>query len=149
MEPGVVDGHGLPPEQDGFLRGQFGAHERILVCITPRANMREMIETAQAIAQRFHGELIVAYVDQPEISKADRASLEEKLELARAAGASIEILEGENPVDAILAFAHLRGITQLFIGHSQRAGLWERIWGNPVDRLIRQAKGMDVRVFPQ
>jgi two-component system sensor histidine kinase KdpD len=131
------------------IEQQFGAHERILVCITPRANMREMMETAQVIAQRFHGELIVAYVDQPEISKADQASLEEKLELARAAGASIEILEGENPVDAILAFAHLRGITQLFIGHSQRSGLWERMWGNPVDRLIRQAKGMDVRVFPQ
>ena len=145
----VVDHQLTEYLQSHGIEQQFGAHERILVCITPRANMREMIETAQVIAQRFHGDFIVAYVDQPEISKADQASLEEKLEMARAAGASIEILDGENPVDAILAFAHSRGITQLFIGHSQRSGLWARMWGNPVDRLIRQAKGMDVRVFPQ
>ena len=29
------------------FRQQFGAHERILVCITPRANVEEMIETAR------------------------------------------------------------------------------------------------------
>ena len=68
---------------------------------------------------------------------------------ARAAGAAIEILEGEDPVDTILDFARSRGITQLFIGHSQRSGFRWRIWGNPVDKLIHRSHGMDVRVFPQ
>jgi two-component system sensor histidine kinase KdpD len=131
------------------IRQQFGAHERILVCITPRANVREMIEIAQVIAERFHGELIVAHVNQPEISAADQAALNEKLALARAAGAKIEILDGEDPVDAILEFARSRGVTQLFIGHSQRSWLRSRIEGNPVDKLIRKSRGMDVRVFPQ
>ncbi len=126
----------------------FGTQERILVCITPRANVREMIETARVIADRFHGELIAAYVQQPEISPEDRVALDEKLAIAWAAGARIEILEGEDAVGAILDFAKSRGITQLFIGHSQRAGLWSRLFGNPVDRLIRRSHGMDVRVFP-
>jgi two-component system sensor histidine kinase KdpD len=108
-----------------------------------------MIETAQRFAQRFHGELVVAYVSQPEISPQDQASLEQKLDMARAAGARIEILHGEDPVSAILDFAKSAGITQLFIGHSQRAGLRPQIWGNPVDRLLRLSRGMDVRVFPQ
>jgi two-component system, OmpR family, sensor histidine kinase KdpD len=69
--------------------------------------------------------------------------------MARAAGARIEILEGEDPVEAILDFARSGGITQLFIGHSQRSGIWPRIWGNPVDQLLRRSHGMDVRVFPQ
>lgn len=131
------------------IRHSIGAQERILVCITPRANAGDMIETARVIAERFHGELIAAYVNQPEISPADRAALDEKLVIARAAGARVEILDGENPVDAILEFAKAHGITQLFIGHSQRSGLWSRIWGNPVDKLIRGTQGMDVRVFPQ
>lgn len=131
------------------IQQHFGTQERILVCITPRANVQEMIETARTVADRFHGELIVAYVNQPQISAADQATLDQKLAMARDAGARIEILDGEDPIDAILEFARSRGITQLFIGHSQRTGLWPRLWGSPVDKLIRLSRGMDVRVFPQ
>jgi two-component system, OmpR family, sensor histidine kinase KdpD len=131
------------------IRQTFGAHERILVCITPRANAREMIQTARLMSDRFHGELLVAYVRQAQISAADKDALEEKLNLARAIGARIVILEGEDPVQSILDFASRGGITQIFIGHSQRDGIWSNIWGNPVDKLLRGAHGMDVRVFPQ
>ncbi|MBV8845491.1 MAG: universal stress protein, partial [Bryobacterales bacterium] len=82
-------------------------------------------------------------------SQADQAALDEKLALARAAGAGIEILDGEDPVEAILDFARARGITQLFIGHSRRSWLRSRLEGNPVDKLIRDSHGMDVRIFPQ
>jgi two-component system, OmpR family, sensor histidine kinase KdpD len=131
------------------IRQSFGAHERILVCITPRANAREMLDTARLMSERFHGELIAAYVRQGEMSAGDKAALDEKLNLARAAGARIVILEGEDPVQSILDFATSGGVTQLFIGHSQRSGLWSGIWGNPVDKLLRGSHGMDVRVFPQ
>jgi two-component system sensor histidine kinase KdpD len=134
-------------EQHG-IRQHLSTQERILVCITPRANVQEMIETARTIAEKFHCELIVAYVNQPNISAPDRAALDERLQIARAAGACIEILEGENPVSAIVDFAKSRGITQLFIGHSQRSGIGARLWGNPVDKLIQRSRGMDVRVFP-
>lgn len=125
----------------------FGAQERILVCITPRANAYEMIRTAKIIADKFHAEMIVTYVRQPELSTADSAALEEKLSYARSAGAQIEILEGEDPIGSILALARSRGTTQLFIGHTQSMRKWP--WSDPVDRLIRQSRGMDVRIFPQ
>jgi two-component system sensor histidine kinase KdpD len=125
------------------------AQERILVCITPRSNVRQMFETASPMANKFHAELIAAYVGQPQISARDQAALDERLSIAREAGARIEILDGEDPVAAILQFAESHRITQLFIGHSQRAGLWARLWGNPVEKLIRRSRGMDVRVFPQ
>ena len=131
------------------IRSNFGAHERILVCVTPRANAEQMIETARTIAHRFHGEWTVAYVNQDGISPIDQAALQRKLAMAREAGANIEIMEGEDPVHAIVNFARSRGITQLFIGHSQRSGTWQRIRGTPVDRLLRLSRGMDVRVFPQ
>ena len=127
---------------------QFGANERILVCITPRANMQEMMEMAQIMTQRFHGELTVAYVNQPNISSDDQAALDAKLAIANAAGAHVEILEGDDPAAALLEFARSRGITQLFVGHSQRTGL-SRLWGSPIGKLIRDSHGMDVRVFPQ
>jgi two-component system sensor histidine kinase KdpD len=131
------------------IRQQFGAHERILVCITPRSNAHEMIGTARMIAERFHAELIVGYVPQPHISPADRAALEERLAVARAAGARIEILEGEDFVETLLSFSKSQGVTQLFIGHSQRSGMAPRIFGTPVDTLIRRSRGIDIRIFPQ
>jgi two-component system, OmpR family, sensor histidine kinase KdpD len=127
----------------------FGTSERILVCMTPRANARDMIRTARNIAQRFHGELIAAYVNQFELSPADQAALDEKLALARQAGATIEILEGEDPVKSLIDLARSRGVTQLFIGHTLRSGGWNRFRRDPVDKMIRLATGMDVRVFPQ
>jgi two-component system sensor histidine kinase KdpD len=130
------------------IRTHFGAHERILVCMTPRANVQEMLEEAKAVAQRFHGELIVAYVRQENISPKDQSALDSRLAIASAAGASIEILEGDDPAQVLLDFARSRGITQLFVGHTQRGGL-ARLRASPLDKLIWESHGMDVRVFPQ
>jgi two-component system, OmpR family, sensor histidine kinase KdpD len=129
------------------IQQRFGAQERILVCTTPRANVEEMLEEARIVADRFHGDLIVAYVKQPEISEVDRAALDSRLALASAAGAQIAILEGADPAGALLDYARSHGVTQLFVGHSQRGGL-ARLMGSPLDKLIWGGHGMDVRVFP-
>ncbi len=135
--------------QRNRMDGQtFGAQERILVCVTPRANARPMIESGRRNADRFHGELIVTYVNQPDLSTGDQAALERNLEVARANDADIQILEGEDPIRVLLDFAHERRVTQLFVGHSLQEKWWHHITGTHMDRLIRGAQGMDVRVFP-
>lgn len=125
------------------------AHERILVCITPRTNATRMLRSARLTASRFHGELFAAYVTQPEIAPEDREALERNLTLARDAGARVEVLEGEDPVEAILTFAVQAGITQIFIGHTQRRRWLDKFTSTPVDRLLAKADSFDVRVFPQ
>jgi len=126
----------------------FGAQERILVCITPRANAAPMIASGKRNADRFHGDLTVAYVRQAEISASDQEALEKNLAIARAAQARIEILDGQDPIETLLKFAHEHGVTQIFVGHSTREQWWERFTGTPLDRLIRGANDIDVRVFP-
>lgn len=126
----------------------MGAHEKILVCITPRANARAMIASGYRNSQRFHGELFVLYVRQPELSLEDRASVESHLAFAGEVGARIQILEDHDPMAAILRFARENGITQIFIGHSLQQNWRARLFGNPVDRLIREADDIDIRIFP-
>jgi two-component system sensor histidine kinase KdpD len=126
----------------------FGAQERILVCITPRANAGPMIASGKRNAERFHGDLMVAYVRQAEITSADQAALDRNLDIAQSAGARIEILDGQDPIETLLKYAHAHGITQIFVGHSTREQWWERFTGTPLDRLIRGANDIDVRVFP-
>jgi two-component system, OmpR family, sensor histidine kinase KdpD len=128
----------------------WGIQERILVGITPRSDARPILESGRRNADRFHGELFVAYVRQPNLSAEDAAALERNLSIAREVCATIRVLEPHrDPARALITFAREIGITQIYIGHSQRKGWWQRLRGNPVERLIDLAKGIDVRVFPQ
>jgi two-component system, OmpR family, sensor histidine kinase KdpD len=127
----------------------WGVQERILVCVSPRANAARMLESGRRNADRFQGEFYVTYVHERSLSKEERALLKENLDHARELGAHVEILSGFDNAEAILKFAKQKGITQIFVGHSSRDGVQTRIWGNLVDRLIRSAEGIDVVVYPQ
>jgi two-component system sensor histidine kinase KdpD len=126
----------------------WGAQERILVCISPRVDATRMIESGRRNADRFHGELHVVYVTGPELTPAEQQTLDSNLAAGRRLNAKVELLEGEDTIDSIMEFARSHGITQIFIGHAAREKWSHRLWGSMVDRLIRQADGMDVRVFP-
>jgi len=136
-----------------YLRKQgihqvYGTHERILVCVTPRSNASLMIRRGRRQADRFHGDLYVVYVQQDHLNPEDQKVIDANLAAARAANAHVEILQGEDPVELILQFAEEHGITQIFVGHSQQRGWLSRWKPNPVERLIMEAKGIDVRIFP-
>lgn len=126
----------------------WSALERILVCVSPRTNAEHMIESGRRNADRFRGELHVVYVAGEEMTPGDQKTLDGHFALARRLNAQTHTLEDEDPIHAILEFARQRGITQIFIGHSTHESLWNRVWGGFVDRLVRQAESMDVRVFP-
>jgi two-component system, OmpR family, sensor histidine kinase KdpD len=126
-----------------------GMQERILVCLTPTANAARMINRARLIRDRFHGYLYALYVSQEDLSSDGQLALEHNLALARDAGAEVQILEGKDPVPTIIDFARAHGVTQLFLGHSLKRGWRARVTNSTVDRLIRAAEGIDVKLFPQ
>ncbi len=133
------------------LRSSWGTQERVLVCMTPRANAARMLAAGRRNADRFHGELFAIYVVQEHLTEEDRLANERNAILARAQDAHLDVLEGRDPVATIIEYARQHGITQVFVGHTLTRRTW---WGalvrrGPLDRLIRAAEGMDVRVFPQ
>jgi len=125
-----------------------GAQERILVAVKPGVNAQRLIESGRRNADRFHGELFVVYVTSDGLSPEKQQALEANLVIAKALNARIEHVSAEDPVSAIMDFARSHGITQIFVGHSSRDNWWHRKWGGRLDRLIREAEGIDVRVFP-
>jgi two-component system, OmpR family, sensor histidine kinase KdpD len=130
------------------IQSTWGTQERILVCMTPRANAAAMLASGRRNADRSHGELFAVYVVQEDLTAEDRMALDRNVTLARAQQAQIETLEGKDAVGAILAYARAHGITQLFVGHNLRHSWRDRLLGSPLDRIIQEAEGMDVRVFP-
>lgn len=126
----------------------WGTQERILVCISPGSDAPRMLDSGSRNRDRFHGELIAARMNRPEWNSEQRRGVEEALQIAREKSAEIVELDGEDGVAAVLEFARQRGITQIFVGQKDRESWWERVFGSDVDRLIRSAEGIDVRVFP-
>jgi|SRR5579871_406735 len=126
----------------------LGSQERILVCITPRSNAKRMLETGRRNADRFHCGFLAVYVKQVPLDPADAQLLEKHLNLARELGAEVHVLEAKDSAEAILHFARAQAVTQLFVGHSLGSRWREMLFGNPLDRMIRAADTMDVRIFP-
>jgi two-component system, OmpR family, sensor histidine kinase KdpD len=135
-----VQTHGIEPV--------FGTQERFLVCITADSNAKAMIESGKRNKERFQGELYVVYVRQNGPSEKENARIKDYLEAAREAGATTEILESDDPIATISEFARQKRITQIFICHSSHGSWRDRIFSDPVLRLIRASEGIDVRVFP-
>jgi two-component system sensor histidine kinase KdpD len=131
------------------IQASWGTQERILVCMTPRANAARMLASGRRNADRFHGELFAIYVMQDNLTDDDQMALERNVTLARAQQAHVETLEGKDAVKTILEYARGHGITQIFVGHNLRRTWRSRLGGTPLDQLIRDAEGIDVRVFPQ
>ena len=139
---------------EAYLRSQgmdqlWGVQERILVCLSPRSNAANMLESGRRNADRFQGEFYVVYVQERSLSPEQQVLLEQNLNYARELGAEVDVLSGFDSAETILRFAKQKGITQIFIGHGTRDGVQARILGNLVDRLIRSAEGIDVIVYPQ
>jgi two-component system, OmpR family, sensor histidine kinase KdpD len=126
-----------------------GMQERILVCLTPMANAGRMINRARLIRDRFHGYLHALYVSRGDLSAGGQMALERNFALAREAGAEVHTLAGHDTVATIIEFARAHGVTQLFLGHSLKTGWLSRFTNSTVDRIIRAAEGIDVKLFPQ
>ncbi len=133
--------HGVQPS--------WGTQERILVCMTPRANAAKMLASGRHNVDQFHGELYAIYVTQDRLTEEDRLANERNVLLARAQRAHVDVLEGDDAVPTIIEYARRHNITQIFVGHNLRRTWRSRLSGTPLERLIRKADGMDVRVFPQ
>lgn len=125
-----------------------GPQERILICLTPQSSVGQMIEAGKRHQERFHGEIYALYVRQAGLSEEQQDRIDRYLSMARSAGAEVLVTKAENPVEAILNFCREKRVTQIYIGHSKRRKLWHRLFGNPVDKLLRHAEGIDVQIFP-
>jgi two-component system sensor histidine kinase KdpD len=137
----VVD-HQLQEYLDSHgVEACWGAQERILVCLTPRSDAETMLKSGHRNARRFHGALLAAYMEQADLKAEDGARIEQHLALAHELGAEVHCLKGGDFATSVLDLARRERITQVFLGHTQRAN-------SPIYDLIDRAENFDIRLFP-
>jgi two-component system sensor histidine kinase KdpD len=119
--------------------------ERILVCVGRPGVSEALIRRGARIAQRTQGDLLAVHIAT---GGGDRQGwLEGVQRLVEELGGEFQVLQAEDPVDAVLAFAYRQNVTQILVGESMRSRWAELFGGSFVNRLIRRASNVDVHVI--
>jgi two-component system sensor histidine kinase KdpD len=120
--------------------------ERVMVCVSRRSVAEDLIRRGARLAQRARGELLVVHVDAGETEK-DLEWVGRITKLVADLGGEFEMLQGDDPVDAVLGYAYRQHVTQIIVGESLRPRWRELVSGSFVNRLIRRASTVDIHVI--
>jgi len=123
--------------------------ERLLVCVSPSHSSLHLVRSACRMAKRLYAEWIALYVETPNelrFPEAVRARAVQHLRLAERLGAETITLSGHNLTDEILSYAHARNVTTIVVGQPLAFHWKDRLFGSPVDRLIRASGDIHIHV---
>jgi two-component system, OmpR family, sensor histidine kinase KdpD len=121
--------------------------ERILVCIRPNPESVGLVRAARRLAARLRAEWTVGYVEspsQPALSEEERHALAAAFKLAEQLGAGTTVLSGANVGDAIVAYARAHNVSKVVVGKPARARWRDRVFGSPVEQVLRSSGEIDV-----
>jgi len=120
--------------------------ERVLVCVSQPELAEDLIRRGARIAQRSRGDLLVAHVREGDEREAG-AWLHHIDRLTRDLGGTLEVIDSDEPVDAVLGYAYRHFVTQIVVGEPLRSRWQELLRGSFVNRLIHRAEKIDVHVI--
>src|SRR6185503_8521317 len=123
--------------------------ERILVCIRPNPETSRLVQAGRRLAGSLHAAWIVAHVEtrsQPVLSREERRTLASAFKLAEDLGAETTVLRGETVSEALHAYARAHNVSKIVVGKPARPRWRDRLFGSPVDRMVRDSAEVDVFV---
>ncbi len=130
--------HGLPPP--------VPRTERILICLTGRPSSAILIRRGKRVADYIHADCLAVHVgDNPH----EHEAVERHMSFARNLRIETHVIPGGDVPDALAKFARERGVTQIFIGRSAPQPWWKRYRETIVQRLVRQARDMQVTIVAE
>ena len=116
----------------------------------PRA--ATLLRRSSRLAGRLSTDWFVVWVETPAeaptlIDAEAQRHLHASIELARELGAEVVKLQGEDPVETMLAFARSHAVGHIVIGRSQQPW-WRQLLSRSVPlRLVKEAAGFDVHII--
>ncbi len=119
--------------------------ERVLVCVSRPRLAEDLVRRGARIAQRARGELLVVHVREGEGE--DGVWLRDVDRLTRDLGGTFDVIDADEPVEAVLGFAYRQFVTQILVGEPKRSRWQELLRGSFVNRLIRKAANIDIHVI--
>jgi two-component system sensor histidine kinase KdpD len=132
---------------------QAAIPEKVMVCMSSRANAKKLLRTGSRIAGRLATDWYAVYVETPgeelgRIKPEDHATLAENISFAKELGGEIIKLKGKRVADSLIDFARREGITHVVFGQSARSRWDILIHGSVINRFLSEVRGATVQVVP-
>jgi two-component system sensor histidine kinase KdpD len=126
------------------------AGERIMVCVGANPRSIRLIHAARRLAAGLRAEWIAVHVEAParvRPSEQDLKQLADYMRLAESLGAESVTLSGQSMSDEILTYARSRNVTRIIVGKPTHARWKDKIFGSPLDEIVRGSGTIDVYVI--
>lgn len=120
-------------------------HERILVCLAARPSSALLIRRARRVADYLQAGCLAIYVTNGVVDE----TVKRHISFARNLRIETHIVEAENVPEAIAGFARKEYVTQIFVGRSSPLPWWQRFQETVVQRLVRQARDMQITIVAE
>ncbi|MET8703534.1 ATP-binding protein [Kitasatospora sp. NPDC058032] len=131
------------------IRAPWETKERIMVALNGAPQGEHLIRRGARTAARVHGDLIGVHVrSDGGTVRHEPPALAGQRELLRELHGAYAEITGEDVAQALVDFARAESATQILLGPTGRSRLRELVSGSVINRVIRLAGPIDVRVLP-
>jgi two-component system sensor histidine kinase KdpD len=124
--------------------------DRLLLVISANPSSAALIRRGRRVADYLRADCLAVSVsktaDLSELEPVERESLERHLNFARALRIEARILEGTDVAEAVVAFARLHKVTQIFVARERSSALRSWFASAFVQRIVNLARDMQVTV---
>ncbi len=124
--------------------------DRIVIFITDDPSTAALIRRGRRVADYLNADCFAVFIhrqiDLQGLPKAQREAIEKHLNFARTLHVETRVLQGDNVAQALVNFARLHRVTQIFLARPR-----QRHWGHLLDRnllgkVVRLAHDMQVTI---
>lgn len=123
--------------------------EKIMVCIGPDPLSAQLVRTAKRTAVSLKAPWVAVYVENMRhyrLNKASRDAAQRVARMAERLGGKSVVIQGDNVVDDIIAYAKANRVTKIIVGKHVKS-----VWKNMVqrslaDKIIRKSDCIDIYV---
>ncbi|MGE7436060.1 ATP-binding protein [Kitasatospora sp. NPDC001175] len=131
------------------IRAPWETKERILVALNGTRQGEHLVRRGARTAARVHGDLIGVHVrtDDGAIQHEPPGLAAQRALLRELHGSYVEI-GGTDVARTLVDFARTESATQILLGPTGRSRLRELLTGSVINRVIRMAGPIDIRVLP-
>jgi two-component system sensor histidine kinase KdpD len=132
--------------------GRLDLHpsERLLLLIEPDPASAALVRRGRRVADYLQAECFAVFVskagDLRDLTPEQRETVERQLNFARGLQIETRILEGAETADALVNFARLNGVTQIFVLRHAQDGLSRLFRRSLVQRIVSLAGDMQVTI---
>ena len=147
--------HGEPDPSDEPARASRDGdrHERILIYITAEPAAGMLIRRAKRVADFLHADCFAVAVhdsrDPNTQPSAASEAVERHLNFARNMHIEVRTIESDDPAEALVRFARLNQITQIFVARPQQKRLSTLLARDVVQRIVQLGKDMEIVIVAE